>query len=373
MQVDEDKFPALPGAPSPTPPPAPPSPHPAASKPSASSTNPKAAPDYGLWGPPSQQQPSWDQVNPVDSDWGQERHQEDVWDHKTGPSQNQANTGWGQTHHQADSWGQKHPQEDGWSQHPGPSQLQTGPIESGWGQQHPLKDEWDRYIGPGKAVPVSKGQQWEQKTNGSQQQKQRSRGSGWDQPDVYAQGIWEQPQGGLQQDLWQNPQQGTWGQPSKQASYNTPHQGTWGQPAQDPSSALNQDGWDVPAEDPALVPYNGRGGEGGWGEGPVPSPYDHPPEAPGLNWQALVGKGPSSAGQGSKQTEWNPIPDHRADSHRYPIFDCIMLAICNTISMRVLVLYVHPLLSPVSRPSCILNHIEEVMLVMLYNMGKCSL
>ena len=345
MQVDEDKFPALPGAPSPTPPPAPPSPPPAATLPSASSTNPKAAHGYGLWGPPpsqqqdanpsaaqpgtqSQQQPSWDQATPVDSGWGQEHHQEDVWDQNNGPSQDQASTGWGQKHHQADGWGQKHSQED---ENPRPSHRDVDPIESGW---HPLKDEWDQFIGPEKALPASKGQHWEHKTNGNQQQ-QHSRGSGWDQSNVYAKGIWEQPQGGRQQDPWQNPQQGTWdppdqgtwGQPPKQANYNKAQQGTWGQPAQEPSSALNQDGWDAPVQDPALAPYNGRGGGGGWDEGPVPGPYDHPPGVPGLDWQGLVGKGPSSAGQGSKQTKWDPKADYRADSYRYSDFEYIVLAI----------------------------------------------
>lgn len=346
MQVNEDKFPALPGGPSYTPP-APPHSPPPATQPSASSTKPKAADGYGLWGPPStqqdanpsaaqsgtlsQQQPSWDQAIPVDSGWGQEHHQEDVWDQTTGPSRDQGNTGWGQNHHQADAWGQNHhqadawgqkqSQEDGWDQHVDPRQPQADPIKSGWGQQHPLKGGWDRYIGPGKELPASNRQHWEKKTDGSQQQ-QQNRGSGWDQPDMHAQGIWEQPQDSRQQDPWQNPwnhpDQGTWGQPRKQASYNKPQQGSWEQPAQEPSSALNQDGWDVPVEDAAHAPYNGRGG---WDEGPTPGPYDNPSEVSGLNWQGLVGKGPSSTGQGTKQTEWDPRPDYRADSYRYLHFE----------------------------------------------------
>lgn len=340
MQVNEDKFPALPGAPSPTPPSLPP----AAAQRSGSSTNPKAARGYGLWGPPSpqqaanpstaqrgsqsQQQSGWDQPDPeesgwgqedvldqiqnqVDSGWGQNHHQDGGWDQKAAPSQGQADpieSGWGQNHHQ----------EGGWDQQPDPSQRQADPIESGWGQSHPLKD--DRYLG--KAEPASSAQHWEQKTNGSQHQ-QQSRGSGWDQSDTHAQGIWEQPQG--HPDPWQNPQQGTrdhlnkgtWVQPSKQGSYNQPQQGIWGQPAQDPSSGLNQDGWDVPPEDPSLAPYAGRQG---WDEGPVHAPHDDAP----LNWQGLVEKGPSSAGQGSKQTDWDPRPEYRAAIHRYPDSEVII-------------------------------------------------
>lgn len=308
MQVNEDKFPALPGTPSPTPP----SPPPATAQPSSSSANPKAARGYGLWGPPSPQQdanPSaaqrgslkqsgWDQPDPVESGWGQEDVRDQI--------KNQANNGWGQNHHQDGDWDQK----------PAPDQRHADPIESDWGQNHPMKD--DRYLG--KAEPASSAQHWEQKTNGSQHQ-QQSRDSGWDQSDTHAQGIWEQPQGGRHPDPWQNPQQGTWDhlnqgtwvQPSKLASYNQPQQGIWGQPAQDPSSAMNQDGWDVPAEDPSLAPYTGRRG---WDEGPMPGPYDDAP----LNWQGLGEKGPSSAGQGSKQTDWDPRPEHRAATHRYPDF-----------------------------------------------------
>lgn len=338
MQVDEEKFPALPGAPTPAPPP--PSPPPAASQP------PKRGHDYGLWGPLPPQDP-----NPSTAHLGTLKQQQSSWDN---PDPVEA------------GWGQGHPQETGWDPNPTPYQDAPNPDQNGWGQGHPQQDDLEPK--PAASQETKPARQWQQHWDQTDQQQ-----SSWDQSNVPAQGIWEQPQGSRQQEPWQNPQQstwdphqqGTWGQPPKQARVNQAQAGIHALPAVDSSLTSNHEGWydeqrlgwesgpvptpqdpNVPWGDayPGLVPSAtaphsrkypphqdswgqdpvANANQDGWGyspklgrgEGSAPGPHDHPPNSRSYPPRGF-GQGPSSTGLGSKQTEWDPRHAYQADSHRY--------------------------------------------------------
>lgn len=368
MQVDEDKFPALPSVPAPSPAPAPPSPPPAASRP------PKGGHDYGLWGPPPQQDP-----NPSTANFGTLSQQQSSWDHPD-PIEG--------------GWGQEHPQKHDRDQNPDPYHGQAIPKQGNWGQEHPQQDGW----GPNPDANLEKdkpAKQWQQHWDQTQQQ------SECDRPDVHAQGIWEQPQGSTLQEFWQqNHQVNTWdqhhqgtlGQPSKHAStLNQPHtdahapspyasspidspdqgwfdehrlgwesglvpppddpnvpkardypehfptpsnmgapQDTWGQdptlnrgPSQDtwgqdpaPNQGPPQDSW---GPDPSSNPTPdgwGQASQPSRGDGPVPDPPDYPPETRAV-YLRRFGQGPSGIGEGSNQTQWDPSPNYRVGTGRY--------------------------------------------------------
>lgn len=330
MQVDEEKFPALPGVPIP----APPTPSP----PQAASQHPQGAHDYGLWGPPppqdpnrstahlgtlNQQQSSWDDPDPIEAGWGQGHPQGTVWDPISAPYQDQCN-----------------------------------PAQNGWGQEHPQQDGLKQGTAANQAIePAS---QWQHHWDQTRQQQ-----STWGQSNVPAQGIWEQPQGSRQQEPWQNPQQGTWGQLAKQAQFNQAQAGVRAAPAVDSSPTSNHEGWydeqrlgweSGPVPDPhdPNIPHGGAyhglapratappsnkyppledtwgqdpsasAIQDGWGyspqlggsEGSMPGPHDHPPNARRYPPRRF-GQGPSSTGLGSKQTEWDPRHAYQANSHRY--------------------------------------------------------
>ena len=194
MQVDEDKFPSLPGGPAPTrspPPPAtPPSPQPdpiQASSSHPSSANPKQSSNFALRGQPNQDQaqnPSQDQS---------------AWD-SNGLDQN----GWGAPVHE----------QHGWEPNPSSTQANWQSPELN-GQHNPSQDQnksWAQLEKPPQGI--------------------------WNDPQP--QGTWEQPQ---QQGRWE-PDQGHWGNPSQ-----NPHQ--------DHHPVLDQGGWDLPKQDSGAGPAQG--------------------------------------------------------------------------------------------------------------------
>ena len=281
-QVDESKFPSLPGAQSPTHALVPPAP-PAAAIPSQTPYQARATPNHALWNGPAQQQQD---AMPKAADPAPISHQQ---------------SGWDQADPKNDSWDQSNHQQDGWV---------------------PNQAQWQGHLAQG-------------------QRSQQSVHSRWGQSDRPAQGIWEQPQV-RQEDSWNRPQQGTWEQdnwpaPIQSRASQLP-QGTLEQPLHHPPSFLNQGGWDVPDWNLS----NGRHHD--WDEGHAPCPaapgqpqhpsgpnqngwdvpdedvalrpegYGKRPEVPGLNWQALAGQ--SALHDAHRQAEWDPRPDPRPDSHR---------------------------------------------------------
>lgn len=220
MQVDEEKFPSLPGGPPPTPPRAPsatpPGPQQDPSQPSSSrpaSANPKLPFEFALWGDTKQDQ-------------GKSLEQHQAGRDQSDPHQN----GWGASLHK----------QNGWEQDPSDAQADwQNPKHVG--HQYPSQDQH---------------QPWAQPEPPSQDTWNKPQQQGWEQP--HQQARWEQPQhsGG-----WDQPQQqDDWEQPQRQGKWEQ-DQGHWGQPSHDPHQdrhqALNQDGWDLRKQDSGAGPVQG--------------------------------------------------------------------------------------------------------------------
>lgn len=194
MQVDEDKFPSLPGGPAPAAPAPPlanpPSPQPDPIQPSSShpsSANPQQSSNFALWGQPNQ-------------------------DQAKNPSQNQS--AWEQNGLNQNGWGAPVHEQHGWEQNPTCTQANWQSPELD-GQHKPSQDQSQSWAQPEKPHQGI-----------------------WNEP--WQQGTWEQPQ---QQGIWEQ-DQGHWGNPSQ-----NPHQ--------DHHHVLDQGGWDLPKDDSGAGPAQG--------------------------------------------------------------------------------------------------------------------
>ena len=194
LQVDEDKFPSLPGGPSPAPPPppsaAPPGPQPdpiQASSSHPSFANPKQPSNFALWGQPNQ-------------------------DQARNPNQNQS--AWDENGLDQNGWGAPVHEQHGWEPNP------TG-TQANWQSPEP---------------------------NGQHKPRQDQHQS-WAQPEKPHQGIWKEPQ---QQGTWEQlMQQGRWEQ--DQGHWGNPSQN----PHQHHHQVLDQGGWDLPKQDSWAGPAQG--------------------------------------------------------------------------------------------------------------------
>ena len=205
LQIDEDKFPSLPGGPPSTPAPGPPSsPVPVSSQQDINQPSTSTA-------PANPQQLSTSTL------WGQAHHDMGQIPSETvagNPSQSQF--GWDQPSLEQNGWG-------------APSQMQTG-----W-EPNPSDSHANSHI------------------HGQNGQQNLTQGNSWAQHDQTQQGIWTEPQQGSWEQLvdWRQPvqDQGPWNNPSQQDD------------PQGHPQVLNQGGWDLPKQEAGLE-WQGLFGQG---------------------------------------------------------------------------------------------------------------